>query len=200
MASNILKAHLVESKSVVQQGDIFKNVTFVYDVKKEKEELRIVELTFPYVLVITQSCDMLHASELIKNNIQSEAKMMFSVIVVPIFEKETITKGEHYKELKEKKIVNFNINPTFIDKNDHKVIEKGMHYRFHSLNIDQKFEIPESIIDFKSFFTINVSAINQMTNKRVCRIDSFGCQQIVNKFAAFLSRVGLSDESYCKIE
>lgn len=197
MISKILKAQTVESQAVVQQGDIFKNVTFVYDVKKEQEELRIIELTFPYVLVITQSCDMLHASRLIKSNIDSEAKMMFSVIVVPIFEKETITKGEHYKELKEKGIVDFKINSTFIDKNDIKIIEKDMHYRFHILNIDKQFEIPESIIDFKSFFTINVSAINQMIDKRVCRIDSFGCQQIVNKFAAFLSRVGLSDESFC---
>lgn len=189
----VVEVSPVEEDDYIQQGDILKDVTYICDFKRTDSEIEIVELTFPYVLVVSQSCDMLHASRLISNDISSESKMMFSVLVVPLFERETIIVGEHLKELLDNNIVNFNINNQFITNEDKKVIKDGFHYRFHEIYFSEETEIPNSIIDLKSFFTLNLVNINQLKSQRIGRLNDWASQQIVNKLSAFLSRVGLPD-------
>lgn len=183
----------VAEDDYVQQGDIFKDVQYICDFKRSDDEIEIVELTFPYVLIVSQSCDMLHASRLISSEINSESKMMFSVLAVPLFERETIISGAHLQELIEEKIVNFNINPTFITEEDKKVIKEGFHYRFHEIDFPEESRIPNSIIDLKSFFTINLTSINKIKKQRIGRLNDWASQQIVNKLSAFMARVGLPD-------
>lgn len=159
---NAMELSKVAEDDYVQQGDIFKDVQYICDFKRSDDEIEIVELTFPYVLIVSQSCDMLHASRLISSEINSESKMMFSVLAVPLFERETIISGAHLQELIEEEIVNFNINPTFITDEDKKVIKEGFHYRFHEIDFPEESKIPNSIIDLKSFFTINLTSINKI--------------------------------------
>ena len=182
----------------VQQGDIFKDVTYIFDFKRNDDEIEIIELTFPYVLIVSQSCDMLHASRLLSSEIRSESKMMFSVLAVPLFERETIISGKHLQELIEKKVMDFDINESFISDEDKKVIKNGFHYRFHEIDFPEESRIPNSIIDLKSFFTINLTSINQMKKQRVGRLNDWASQQIVNKLSAFMARVGLPDVSNTK--
>lgn len=111
----------VKDDDLIQQGDIFKDVKYIFDFKQNPDTVEIVELTFPYALIVSQSCDMLHASRLVSNEISSESKMMFSVLAVPLFERETIISGEHLKELVENKIVNFDIQGSFITEEDKKI-------------------------------------------------------------------------------
>ena len=177
----------------VKQGDIFKNVKYIFDFKQTEDSIEIVELTFPYVLIVSQSCDMLHASRLISNEIHSEAKLMFSVLAVPMYERETIISGEHLRELCDDKIIDFKINSPFITEEDKKVIKDGFHYRFHEIYFSDDWKIPDSIIDLKGFFTLNLTTINQIKEQRIGRLNDWSSQQIVNKMSAFLSRVGLPD-------
>lgn len=177
----------------VQQGDIFKNVKYIFDFKQTDDSIEIVELTFPYVLIVSQSCDMLHASRLMSNEIHSESKLMFSVLAVPMYERETIISGEHLKELCDDKIIDFKINSPFITDEDKKVIKDGFHYRFHEIYFSDDWKIPDSIIDLKGFFTLNLTTINQIKGQRIGRLNDWSSQQIVNKMSAFLSRVGLPE-------
>lgn len=183
----------VKIDDYVQQGDIFKDVTYIFDFNQTDEGIEIVELTFPYVLIVSQSCDMLHASRLISNEIHSESKLMFSVLAVPMYERETIISGEHLRELCEDKIINFEIKGPFISEEDQKVIKNGFHYRFHEIYFPNDCKIPDSIIDLKEFFTLNLTTVNQIRGQRVGRLNDWSAQQIVNKMSAFLSRVGLPD-------
>lgn len=155
--------------------------------------LLTIELTFPYVLIVSQSCDMLHASRLMSNEIHSESKLMFSVLAVPMYERETIISGEHLKELCDDKIIDFKINSPFITDEDKKVIKDGFHYRFHEIYFSDDWKIPDSIIDLKGFFTLNLTTINQIKGQRIGRLNDWSSQQIVNKMSAFLSRVGLPE-------
>lgn len=191
----IMEINKVSEDDYVQQGDIFKDVTYICDFKRNDDEIEIVELTFPYVLIVSQSCDMLHASRLLSGDIKSESKMMFSVMAVPLFERETIISGMHLRELIDEKIMDFNINDAFITEEDKKVIRDGFHYRFHEINFPEEIQIPNSIIDLKSFFTINIMSINQIKKQRVGRLNDWASQQIANKLSSFMARVGLPDVS-----
>ena len=183
----------VNADEHVQQGDIFKNVKYIFDFKQTEDSIEIVELTFPYVLIVSQSCDMLHASRLISNEIHSESKLMFSVLAVPMYERETIISGEHLKELCDDKIIDFKINSPFITDEDKKVIKDGFHYRFHEIYFSDDWKIPDSIIDLKGFFTLNLTTVNQLKEQRIGRLNDWSSQQIVNKMSAFLSRIGLPE-------
>lgn len=185
----------VSEDDYIQQGDIFKDVTYICDFKRNDDEIEIIELTFPYVLIVSQSCDMLHASRLLSGDIKSESKMMFSVMAVPLFERETIFSGAHLKELIDEKVLDFSINEAFITDEDKKVIKDGFHYRFHEIDFPEESQIPNSIIDLKSFFTINLTSINQMKKQRIGRLNDWASQQIANKLSAFMARVGLPDVS-----
>lgn len=184
----------INESEIVQQGDIFKDVSYIYDIVQSEGNVELRTLTFPYVIVLSQSCDLFHAGRLNNCEIESESKVMFSVIVAPIFEKETILKGEHLKELLEQGLFHFKLDEQFVSKRDLDMAEKDMHYRFHIFDTENsEINIPLSIIDFKNFFTLTVEKINYMKNNRIGRIGSLECQQIVNKFSAYLSRVGLPD-------
>ena len=96
--------------------------------------------------------------------------------------------------LLEQNLFHFKLDEQFVSKRDLDMAEKDMHYRFHIFDIENcDVNIPLSIIDFKNFFTLTVEKINSMKNNRIGRIGPLECQQIVNKFSAYLSRVGLPD-------
>ena len=98
--------------------------------------------------MLSQSCDLFHAGRLNNCEIESESKVMFSVIVAPIFEKETILKGEHLKELLEQGLFHFKLDEQFVSKRDLDMAEKDMHYRFHIFDTENsEINIPLSIID-----------------------------------------------------
>jgi len=184
----------IDENEIVQQGDIFKDVSYIFDIIQSEGNVEIRTLTFPYVIVLSQSCDLYHAGRLNEKEIKSESKVMFSVIVAPIFEKETILRGEHLKELLEQGLFDFKLDEQFVSKRDLDIAEKDMHYRFHIFDTESnETSIPLSIIDFKNFFTLTVEKINSMKSNRIGRLGSLECQQIVNKFSTYLSRVGLPD-------
>ena len=75
----------INESEIVQQGDIFKDVSYIFDIVQSEGAVELRTLTFPYVIVLSQSCDLFHAGRLNNCEIESESKVMFSVIVAPIF-------------------------------------------------------------------------------------------------------------------
>lgn len=179
----------------VAQGDIITNVTYTYEVTINEKYVDVIQLLFPYVLVLSQSCDLQHGNRLINKEIKSESKVMFSAIVVPFFEKNTICKGEHMSQIVKQGLIDCNINNEFIPDEEMGVIKNGLHYRYHLLQFQfDNIAFPDYVIDFKTFFTLNLNELMKLKQNRLCRLGDIETQQIVNKFAAFLSRVGISDD------
>lgn len=50
----------------ILQGDIFKSISYIYKVMESDSYVDITELEFPYVVVISQSCDVSAMSKLVK--------------------------------------------------------------------------------------------------------------------------------------
>ena len=152
-----IKLHKVDDQ-FIEQGDVLTHITHTYEVSITNSVVDVVQLEFPYALVLSQSCDLHHGNRLINKEIKSESKVMFSVIVVPFFEKNTLISGKHLKDIIDNGLIDCSINNTFVDSNEMKVIENGLHYRYHLLEIESdEQDYPDFIIDFKtnSFF-INI--------------------------------------------
>lgn len=76
-----------------------------------------------------------------------------------------------------------------------KVAEKDQHVRFHALKIDvdDKTIVDQAVIDFKHLFSVPMKYLHNHRLQRICTIEDIYIDQIVNKMAAYLARVGLPD-------
>ena len=52
-------------------------------------------------------------------------------------------------------------------------------------------QMPELIIDFKHYYTINKNVVYENIDKRLCPIDNLFREKISQRFSYFVSRVGL---------
>lgn len=182
-----------EDNDPVLQGDIFRDVSYIYKTSDNKSFVDITEFEFPYVVVISQSCDVSAMSIMVGEGGKS-LKFMPSVLLAPIYDKETLKSGEVFNEII--KSADYHIS-----KEDHfnskqfETIKNDNHYRFQLLQFKGKnpidFENP--IIDFKHYFTVSVEYLNSIRNNRVCHLDQLFCENITLRFSNYLSRVAFPD-------
>jgi len=65
--------------------------------------------------------------------------------------------------------------------------------RYHYLHFDPESDLPDMIIDFKHFFTVSTDYLYQNKVKRVRAIDELYREKISQRFAYYISRIGLPD-------
>jgi hypothetical protein len=65
--------------------------------------------------------------------------------------------------------------------------------RYHYLEFNRdEVPIPPSLIDFKHYFSVNVEYLKQrMVDHWVCKIAELHREDLCQRFAAFLARIGL---------
>lgn len=192
MAEVITKTYQ-ESSLVVNQCDIFKNVEFVEYVKEADSTIEISKIIFPYAIVLTQACDLMQDFMAREKNKVSEKvnqdKFLISVIIAPVYNFEDFRLGEHLQQigLKMQPIGSRNKTPC-------KNIIQNENKRYHYLKFDDSIPVPESVIDFKHYFTVNINYLNSIYKEHyICSIDSLYRELISQRFSNFLSRIGLPD-------
>jgi hypothetical protein len=66
--------------------------------------------------------------------------------------------------------------------------------RYHYLKFPSDISVPDSIIDFKHYFTVNVEYLKTVKKDSfVCSLKPLFREQLSHRFAFFLSRIGLPD-------
>lgn len=189
------KAKIVPQDEGVNQGDIFKDVKYSFIDSEDNDSIDVIEYTFPYAVVVSQSCDVAFMDEFESGENSLPVKYMPSILLCPIYSKELIAHGEHLKEIYE------DINRTLIagspyyNKDDIKTTEKDQHVRFHALKVvaNNRTLLDNMVIDFKHIFSVPMKYLRNNRDKRMCSIEDIYIDQIVNKMAAYLSRIGLPD-------
>mgnify|MGYP004482993613 CR=1 FL=1 len=189
------KAIIVSQEKGVNQGDVFKDVKYSFIDSEDNESIDIIEYTFPYAIVVSQSCDVAFMDGFESGAHSAPVKYMPSILMCPIYSKDLIAHGEHLKEIFE------DINRTLINgapyynKDDSRTTEKDQHVRFHALkvNVNDKTIIDNMVIDFKHIFSVPMKYLRNNRDNRICSIEDIYIDQIVNKMAAYLSRIGLPD-------
>ena len=191
---------------LICQGDIFQDVKYSFIGSDDENELRIVEYSFPYAIILSQSCDITHYCKLVKSLNGKTSKIMMSILMCPIYNIESMKNCEHTSEI----VSNLSaFNSKKIDSKIEKdltsfctrvreVAENDSHYRFHILNVlddHKKFELLSNhVIDFKHYFCVPIVYLLSNIDNRICRLDTIFSEQITLKFSNYLSRVGIPDE------
>lgn len=172
----------------VRQGDIFSNVPFYESYVEEDGEFALTMYEFPYVLVITQDCDLEqnkaarakieHNAGIIKND-----KHLVSVIVAPLYNFEHLVLGDHLEDIGIKtQELNSKLKQPIIQNNNS---------RYHYIEFGDDVVVPDSAIDFKHYFSISLNWLEANMDKRICGINPLYRELISQRFTGYLARIGL---------
>lgn len=168
----------------VSQGDIFQDIEILENIAVEKSIIRVQKILFPFVVCLNQECDLEtdyknDKSMLCNNN-------LLHIAIAPAFIFEQYLTGTHWGGI-------FSNNKP--QKRKDTTIKKIMDNeipRYHYLKFPDS-DMPELIIDFKHFFTINRSTLyNQLCN-RICSLDDLFKEKINQRFSFYISRIGLPE-------
>ena len=174
----------------LKQGDIISNVEYIESVVEEDGIIKVSKIVFPLVIVLTQDCDLTWDYDNRSKTSDMQDKFLISVIVAPIYNYEHFIRGEHLQEIGQK-MATISTNPK---KSDNKNLRNNETPRYHYLEFADNIPIVNSVIDFKHYFTVNVVNLQKhKQNHFVCSISTLFRERISQRFANYLSRIGLPE-------
>lgn len=183
------KVNTLYSETVCQ-GDIYKDIDYIEYAEVHLGIVEISKITFPFIIVLTQECD-LHEDQDFRKNIEkkkNQDKLLLSVIVAPIYNVAQFYDGIHLEEIGRKMTPQEKRH----GKTGNKVLLQNKNPRYHYLDIKDDSKFVKSIIDFKQYFTVNVDYIISLKDSNfVCRVSELYRERISQRFANHLSRIGL---------
>jgi hypothetical protein len=170
-----------------RQGDIVRDVvvTLGTDLEEEQVVSRVREV--PYCVVVSQDCDLEHdfnfrADEQRKNN----DKFLPTILISPAYPAQTFRTGDHLAEQQ--------LKMTAFHTGDWERLKKNHLYRYHYLPPYQDLQVPELVVDFKHFFAVPRDIFySEFKQKYVAGLDDLFREDFSNRFAYYLSRIGLPE-------
>ena len=166
----------------IMQGDIFHHIDIIEDVMvKANGSIQLKKITFPLVICLNQDCD-LHTDYIHRE--ENKSGSLLHLIVAPLFEITSFRDGKNWGELMN---VGDHINSERMN-----CIKNNNDPRYHYVVFPDK-EMPELIIDFKYFFTVNRDALYNRLDHKVCSVDDLFRELINQRFCDYLSRIGLPE-------
>lgn len=179
-----------ELTSFVTQGDIFEDVEMVESVQREENFLTVSRICFPFVMVLTQDCDLVQDQKVRPDLVKAknQDKLLFSVLVSPLYNVEHFRAGEHLSALER--------GMEKINSKKLRSIKNNEIPRYHYLEFAEDVQLPNSVIDFKHYFSINLDQLVR-TKTTKCRgaVAELFREDIAHRFASYLSRIALPDPS-----
>lgn len=175
-----------ESKSRICQGDVFSNIQILEDVEVKGSKILVKNLFFPYIICLNQECDLENDYNLTQSRSNPSDSHFLHLAIAPAFNFDQFLSGSHWGEI-------------FATSNTGKrgdtriqLIIKNEIPRFHYLKFPDS-DMPELIIDFKHFFTVNRDFLYNNIDSRICSIDDLFKEKISQRFSYFISRIGLPE-------
>jgi hypothetical protein len=185
----MIKAHKKRDGRICQ-GDIFRDIEFLEYAVESNGTFEISKIVFPIVITLTQDCDLEQDSRSRSLGVtaKSQDKLLFSILVAPLYNAEHVYVGDHLSEL-QMKMQEINKGKT-----PGQNLRKNDTSRFHYLEFPSSIPIVPSVIDFKHYFSVNVAYLKKVKRKQfVCKVGDLFREDISQRFASFLSRIGLPE-------
>ena len=184
-----LKISARKSKTILNrvcQGDIFADIEVIENIEVKGSKLVVKKLYFPFVICLNQECDLERDFERNGTDKTLGDSNFLHLAIAPAFIFEQFLNGSHWGDIfctsKSSKR-----GDTRID-----LIIKNEIPRFHYLKFPEK-DMPELIIDFKHFFTLNREFLYSNIDKRICSLDDLFKEKVSQRFSYFISRIGLPE-------
>lgn len=171
------------------QGDILRDVDCIEYAIEKDGIIEVSRINFPLAVVLTQDCDLEQDFE-----IQCEPektvkdKKLISVLVAPLYNAEHVFQGTHLAELK------ISMEPINKKKTPGDYLLKNQRPRYHYLEFPPEIQVVPSVIDFKHYFSVNANYLIKLRPTiYVCTLSALYREDISQRFASFLSRIGLPE-------
>jgi len=169
------------------QGDIVRDVRILRVIDENKVE----EIQLPYVILLSQDCDL---EQSINKGVSDEEgfpknnQYLPNVLILPAFTAESVRVGDHLKEL-------FGITQDKISSDPWKKIKQNNTDRYHFLISHTSFQIPELVIDFKIYFSIEYSEFIKFYDGGgyLGTINELFRERLSQRFTNYLARIGLPE-------
>lgn len=173
----------------IHQGDLIENFKYNYP-PIQGEEIEFDSIILPYVVVVSQDCDLEWDFEN-RNNPQENVtndKFLLSILISPAHLAESFKIGVHLQSLG----LTMNTWPSDLWKR----IKQNQDERFHFLPANTDFEIPDLVIDFKQYYTIPTEKIYEVHKSNyLASIEPLFREDLSQRFANYLSRIGLPNKA-----
>lgn len=184
MNSKIDSIFIKHSEARICQGDIFRDFKYSGLIAINKISIDEGEMLFPYLIVLTQDCDL----ELDhKNHVESkdnQDKYLISILVCPGYIAEYFREGNHLKE--------YHFKMEKINSERWRKIKNNQNPRYHFLKRKRRFQIPDLVIDFKHYYTIPRDVLyKNFRDHYIGSINELFREALSQRFAYYLSRIGL---------
>lgn len=179
----------------IHQGDIYRDIDYIEYANIVNGCVEISKIRYQYVMVASQECDLTQDyTERKKNSEDSNIcydKVLQSIMVIPLFNYEQFRVGDHFSNFGFKMATNY----TNSNRTPAKTLRQNNNPRYHYLEFDDTVPIVPSVMDFKRFFTVDINQLYLNKNEKyVCSLDSLFRERATQRFANFLSRIGLPVE------
>lgn len=163
------------------QGDILRDVSVVV----WNYEKKIDEVDLPYVIVMTQDCDLerdfYNRSQI---NPTTQDKFLQNILVCPAYDATKFRHGQHLES--------FELTMEKWNSDNYKRIKDQNNARFHFLESYLEFQVPELVVDFKHYYTIPRETLTKMyADHYLVTINQLFRECLSQRFAHYLSRIGL---------
>lgn len=178
----------IDTVERIRQGDIFSNVPYYESYIEVEGEFELKVYEFPYVIVLTQDCD-LEQNKNTRNKLDSgqdkiaNDKHLFSLLVAPIYNSEHLFLGEHLTGIGiSSQKQNSKLKPPILN---------NQNPRYHYIEFSDDVVVPNSIVDFKHYFSVSLEYLELNLGERICGINPIYRELISQRFSNYLSRIGL---------
>jgi hypothetical protein len=165
------------------QGDIFTNIEIVENINVIGNKVLLDKISFPYIICLNQECDL----ENDFNCVNNKDNKLLHLAIVPAFNFEEFLTGNHWGEIFDTK------NGTKRKDTKIQLIMDNEIPRYHYLNFSEN-DMPELIVDFKHFFTINRDLLYKNIDSKLCSLDDLFKEKLSQRFSQFISRIGLPEK------
>lgn len=168
------------------QGDILRDIEVIDSYTKDAEgALEFDEITLPYIVVMTQDCDLdndfKNRSE---TNPDKHDKFLRTVLVCPAYIGVELKDGTHLDDL--------GLKMEKWDSKRFRQIRDQNNVRYHFLDSDLKLQVPELVIDFKHYYAIPRDTLFRMYKEHyLVTINQLFREFLSQRFSNYLSRIGL---------
>lgn len=173
------------------QGDILRDIEVLARTHStvtgdDDPHLDISTRLLPYVVVLTQDCDLDQDYSAHQNaNRRDNDKFLLSVLICPAYPAALVKDGKHLED-HQMQILNSNL---------WKPVKSNHNSRYHFLEADNQLQVPEVVLDFKQYFTVSRDEIYEQgfgTNY-VATINTLFRESLSRRFAEYLTRIALPE-------
>lgn len=168
----------------ISQGDVFRDVECIEYAVEKKGIVEVSKIVFPLVVVLTQDCDL--EQDFSYRAKETQSHRLLSVLVAPLYNAEHVFEGTHLSDLA---ITGSKINKK---KTEGTTLMQNERPRYHYVDFPADVPAVASIADFKHYFSVHTRYLETIRAKSfVCRLDDLFREDLSQRFAAYLGRIGL---------